>query len=114
MNIYEQYLKAKAELDTAKKNLEELQIALYNKFSEKLNFDTGTFMTEDSGFKVSIVKKETVTVDQALASVVGVGFDAKYSLSKKKYKLLSDQDKHRVDECLTTKPAKPSFKVEKL
>jgi len=114
MNLYEQYLEAKKELDQAKRNMEEVQVAIYEKHFDAIGqIDYGsTLSTEDMGFKVKIVKKETVAVDQDLAKVIGLGFKAKYSLDKTAYKKLSVEDKKRVDECLTTKPAKPTFTVE--
>lgn len=114
MSIYEKYLTAKKELDAAKKRLEETQVELYSKFSDSLDFDTGTFSHEDDGFSIKIIKKESIKVDQDLASVVGIGFKKEYKLDKKIYKKLSDEDKKRVDECLTTKPAKPTFLVERV
>lgn len=118
MSIYEDYLKAKEEADAAKKNLEQMQVKLYEQFQKDLNQigDTSTFTYEDEneGFKVSITKKESVKVDQKLASVVDIGFRKKYELDKKEYKNLSDNDKRRVDECITTKPGKPGFKVERI
>ena len=114
MNLYERYLLAKENVKKAEEELTQLQCELYVKFESQLPKDTGTFSTEDGDFKIKIEKKESITVDQKLASVVGIAFRTKYELDKKEYKNLSDEDKKRVDECLTTKPVKPSFTVEKI
>jgi hypothetical protein len=115
MNLFEQYEKAQVDLENAKEKVQELQVTLYNRYVDDLNrIDTGTFSREDSGFNINIIKKETTTVDQTMADVVGIGFKKKYSLDKTAYKKLSSEDQRRVDECLTTKPAKPSFSVERI
>lgn len=115
MTIYEQYLQAKQQVDEAKANLEKCQVELYKLYQDRLDeIDVGTLSAEDSGYKVTIVKKESTSVDQKLADVVQIGFRKKYELDKTSYKKLTAEDKKRVDECLTTKPAKPSFKVEKI
>lgn len=115
MSVYERYLEAKSELDAAKKRFENYQVELYNRFQNDLNkLDTGTFSAEDRGYRVKIIKKESVSVDQKLASVVDIGFRKKYELDKAGYKKLTKADQKRVDECLTTKPAKPTFSVERI
>lgn len=115
MSLYEEYLyllDRKKSIDAA---ILAKQVDIYNQFKMELdNKPKGTFNFESSGFKVKIVKKETIIVDQRLASVVEVGFRKKYELDAKEYKGLSDEDKRRVEECITTKPGKPSFTVERI
>lgn len=113
LSIYEDYLEAKELMAVAKKTLEDSQVALYNHYTSDLNFDNGIINFEEPGFKIKITKGESIAIDQKLASVVGVGFRTKYELDKASYKKLDDADKKRVDECLTTKPKKPSFIVER-
>ena len=112
--LFENYLKVKKELDEKKKELESLQASLYSLFQGELEcVDYGkTFSTELSGYKITIIKKESISVDQEMADVIGLGFKKKYTLDKKAYNRLDKEDQKRVDECLTTKPAKPTFKVE--
>ena len=116
MNLYEKYQAAEKAVKDAQSELDMIKAEIYTKHMESLeSIDYGkSFTTEEDGFKVSITKKETVSVDQTLASVVELGFNKKYSLNKTAYKKLSAEDQKRVDECLTTKPAKPGFKVEAL
>ena len=112
--LFDNYIKLKKELDEKKKELESIQAALYSLFQGEMdNTEYGkTFSTEMSGYKISIVKKESISVDQEMADVIGIGFKKKYTLDKKAYNKLDKEDQKRVDECLTSKPAKPSFKVE--
>ena len=116
MNLFEQYEQAKTELAKAKNTLDDIQAQLYTLYIEEIDaIDYGkTFSTETSGFKVKIVKKETITVDQKLADELGFGFTKKYSFSKKAYTSMISSDKKRVDECLTSSPSKPTFTVERL
>lgn len=116
ISLYERYLQAKERLDDARRELEDLQIELYTQFESDLNRigDTATLSLEDQGFKVKIQKKETVQVNHALAAIVGIGFRQKFELDKITYKKLSDDQKIRVDECIITKPAKPTFIVERI
>jgi len=115
MNIYENHLylldqeKAlKAQILASK---EALYIAHQERFDEK---DNGTINVEDQGFKLTVVKKETIKVDQKLAADMDVGFRVKYELDKKSYDKMTIENRKRVDECLTATPATPTFKVEKL
>ena len=116
MNLFDEYEQAKINLDQAKAKLDDLQAQVYTLFIDEIDtIDYGkTFSTESNGFKVSIVKKETIAVDQQLADVLGFCFKKKYSLDKTAYNKLTNDDRRRVDECLTSKPAKPTFKVERL
>lgn len=115
MNLYEQYESLCSQEKELKRQKEELQIAIYTKNADKFNSkEEGTVNVEEDGFKVSVIKKINYTVDQTLASVIGVGFINKFSLDKSAYKNATGIDRVRIDECLTTKAAKPTFKIERL
>lgn len=112
-DIFEKYLRLLNEKNKLEVQISEHQVKLYNLNAVRFNeTDSGTVHYEQDGFKLSVVKKETVKVDQKMAEVVGMAFSSKYSLNKKKYDMLSESDRKRVDECLTTAPGKPTFKVE--
>lgn len=97
------------------KEILDAQVEIYTNFKKELDsMETGTFNREQDGYKVKIVKKNTITVDQKMAEAVGMAFKVKYSLDKKKFDSLSDEQKSAVEDCLTLKPAKPSFAVEKI
>jgi len=112
-DLLEKFLDIKAKIKALEDEKLSVEIALYELHQEKLNEKAeGTFNFACDNYNLKIVKKETITVDQDLADVIGVGFRRKYDLDKTVYKSLSAEDKKRVDECLTTKPSKPSFSVE--
>lgn len=115
MDIYQQYLKAKEEVNQANKNLEEIQVSLYNKFNDELSqIETGIFSKEDGKYKIKIIKKESVSVDQKMAESLGFGFKKKYEYSATEFKKLTDEQLKMAIKCLTTKPSKPSFSVEEI
>lgn len=114
MDIYRKHLIVVENYKQAQKALDDSKIELYTHHLKDLNFDTGTANFEEEGYKIKIVKKESVTVDQTLASVIGVGFSIKYALDKTAYKKLDALEQKRVNECLTHRPSKPTFTVEKI
>lgn len=114
MNIYNDYL----ELVQQKKDLDakilSLQCSIYEAHQKELdNMETGTFNASNEGFKIKIVKKLTPSVDQELAGTMSFGFGVKFALDKKEYKTLTDEQKVKVDACMTYKPAKPAFTIER-
>lgn len=114
MNLYEKHLSLRDEKKKIEAQLLETEVAIYEEnmalLSEK---DEGVINIPVDGFKVKVTKKMTVSVDQKLADIIKIGFRAKYDLDKKEYAKLNDDQKKSVDECLTTKPAKPSFSIER-
>ena len=115
MNLYEHYLdirEREASLKAEKLQCEEM---IYTEHASIFNVkDKGVVHVVVPGFKITVDKKETVKVDQELASGINVGVRKKYELDAKAYGLLSQDDKRRVDEAITITPAKPQFKVEKI
>jgi len=113
--LLEEYFQLEQQEKDIKARKLEIQCAVYEadqaKYDEK---DEGTVTVDRDGYRIKVVKGETISVDQELAEVIGIGFKKKYDLDKKAYKNLSVEDRKRVDECLTTKPKKPSFKFERM
>lgn len=105
---------------TAQKKEIELQILqvqcrIYEAFKKELDTKSeGVFNFVNGNYKVKITKKNNVSVDQSMAESVGMAFKKKYSFNKTMYKSLTDEQKNAVDDCLTTKPSKPTFAVEKM
>ena len=113
--MYNRYIEVCDLIKTLQDEKLQLEADMYTKHADKMSEkETGTINVEDEGFKLTVIKKESVSVDQEMASVVGIGFKIKYEFSKTEYNKLSSDDKKRVDECLTTKPAKPSFTLVKI
>ena len=111
--MFKEYLEIKKQIDELQKKKLDLEIALYKQFQEKLDEkEEGTISIVDNNYKLSVTKKLKITVDNDMADAIGFGFKKKYTFDKKAYKELDDEKKKLVDECLTTAPAKPSFKVE--
>lgn len=114
MNLFNDYVELVEKKKAIDKQLVDLQSEIYIKFQNKLDtMETSTFNESCEGFKIKIIKKQTPSVDQELASTMNFGFGIKYSLDKKEYKNLSKEDQIKVDDCITYKPAKPSFSIER-
>ena len=114
MNLLNDYIELVAKEKSIKAQLLELQKEIYIKFKKDVDtVETGVVNCPCEGFKVKITKKQTPSVDQELASTMNFGFGIKYSLDKKEYKTLSEEQKKSVDECISYKPAKPSFSIER-
>jgi len=115
MDLYERFISLKHKEKAIKDEMLEVQCKLYEQHADILNSkDEGTINVPASGYKVKVTKKMTVSVDQEMADAIGIGFRKKYELDKKSYAKLNDDQKKSVDECLTTKPAKPAFSVERV
>lgn len=114
MNLLNDYINLVAKEKAIKAQVVELQKEIYIKFKKDVDtVETGVVNCPCEGFKVKITKKLTPSVDQELAATMNFGFGIKYSLDKKEYKDLSKEDQVKVDECITYKPAKPSFSIER-
>lgn len=114
MNHYDKWIALKAQQEQIAKELLDTEVAIYNEFAETFNTKSkGTFHVLPPGYKVTVVKRENVKVDQAMAEAIGFGFRKKYELDAKEYKDLSEEKKKLVDQALTTTPGKPTFTVER-
>ena len=116
-NIYERLEELKVKKKAIEADMLTCQVEIYTKHAAVFNTkDIGTVnaIDTDLGYKVTVVKGESVEVDHVKAAQVKFGFRAKYSLDSAVYKALTGVDKRAVDDCITTKPKKPTFKVEKI
>lgn len=113
MSIYNQYRAKKAELDRLKEEVENLQRDIYRRHAAELNAkQEGSVKWNEEGHTITVTKRLTYTVDQRGAAQRPDLFTVKYSYSKTKFKELSPADQEKCREMLTTKVARPSFKVE--
>lgn len=112
MNLLEKWSNKKLELDYLKAELLTIEVDIYKKFKNDLDFEEGTFKHEKDGLKLTVTKKITTKVDQTLAQAHKDLFKVEYKLDKKLFKSLDKEKMDQVEDCLITKPAKPSFKVE--
>ena len=113
MDLFYEYEKAMIMKKQVDASLDELKGMILDMYEDQVK-TIGSKTINEGPYKMTITKKMTVKVDQQLASVVGVGFKKEYKFSRTDYKKLSESDQKRVDECLTEKPAKPSFKFERV
>ena len=106
MKLLESYLECKTNLAHARSQLDDAEIALYDYFK-------GSFNDVVEGYRVKIICKDTITVDQSKCLPYLDVMRTKYELDAKKFKALPDDVKSEIEiACITTKPAKPSFCVE--
>lgn len=113
MDLFYEYEKAMIHKKQVDAGVDQLKEMIIDKYKDQVKA-SGSKTINEGPYKMTITNKMTVKVDQQLASVVGVGFKQEYKFSKTDYKKLSEEDQKRVDECLTEKPAKPSFKFERV
>ena len=113
--MLKRYLEIKDEIKALNDEKLDIEKSIYIEHQDVLNgIEEGSKSFKTDGFKISVTKKLTYSVDQAMADAMQIGFKRKYELDKKAYKDLTDSEKKSVDDCLTTKSAKPSFSVEAL
>lgn len=113
MNIYKRFLDIGEEIDRLKEEKLALEYEIYEKHINEFNKKKeGKVSVDDGDFKVSVTNGLKYEVDQEKAAMFPDGFKLKFSFDKKVYKNLSKDEKQEVDDCLTTTPRKPSFKVE--
>lgn len=90
-----------------------IEIELYKEIAKvnEINRDGSTKVDAD-GFKVTITSGLTHKVDQLMASNNPELFLVKYDYSKTILKTLTDAQVSILQDAVTSKPSKPSFKVE--
>jgi hypothetical protein len=115
MNDYEKWLNLKERINDLLEQLHEVEAEIWLKASKdgKLN-PKGSKSFENNGFKITIIHSDTVKVDQDLATKRPDLFRVKYEFNKSEYKNLIKSQKDFVDEVITIKPNKPSFRVERI
>jgi ABC-type xylose transport system substrate-binding protein len=117
MDIFKEYIVTKKKIQELEAQKLQLEIALYNQYIDELKkIPTGTFNREEGQYKVKIAKSMSTDVDQRLAkSLAGLypeAFKLKYSVDKKNLEAMPPHVKSQIEDCITTKPKKPTFTVE--
>lgn len=111
--MLQNYYDLKSKKNSISDQMLELEKKIYTHYSDALESKNSVSSKEEK-FKISIAKKESVKVDQELASKLDFGFNVERKFSKTLFNTLNDEQKRQVNKCLTTNPAKPSFKIEEL
>lgn len=115
MNNYAKWLDLKSAKELIEKEILDIEIALYNENIEALNAKaSGTIHCDADGYRLTVIKRDNVKVDQKLAAAIEIGFKKKYEFSATEFKALNDEQKKLVESAITSTPGKPTFKVEKL
>ena len=110
-----EWLLAKEREDEANKDRLNIEIQLYKAITEKTEIPKeGVTKFEDDGVKCTITSKFNVTVDQEQAALRPELFSVKYDYSKTKLKNFTPTELSAIQDIVTFKPGKPSFKVEVL
>jgi hypothetical protein len=110
-----QWLMAKSKEQAANAERLNIEISLYKEIakSNEINKDGSTKIDAD-GIKVTITSGLTTSVDQEKAALNPELFSVKYGYSKTILKNLSDEQVSVLQDAVTMKPSKPTFKVEVL
>ena len=111
------YLQAKAREKAAKEERLQIEDALLNEF--KPAKDEGTETKAVNGFKVSVTSKLNRVLDyvayRELDLPENLSFvDLKPEINLKNLRLLEKVDPSIVAACITTKPSKPTIKLEEV
>jgi hypothetical protein len=113
MNAYQTWLDLKTQQREIEEKLLQAEVEMYSAHIDELNAkEKGTINISVPGYRLKVVKRENVKVDQKVAAAIGMGFRTKYELDAKAYDALSDEQKHLVNSALTVTPGKPTFTVE--
>jgi len=110
---YSTYLKVKAKRDGLSRTLLSMEQEMLVWHEDLLNKkEEGVTHLFEQGYKVSITKRNNVTINQAdAASFGGLGCVKKYQFNKAEYNSLDDGAKKIANEYITIKEGKPSFKI---
>lgn len=115
MNNYENWLATKEVIKELTEKLHDIEAAIWLEANEAGNVrSNGSKTYEDNGYKVTIVHKDNVKVDQVAASKHPELFRVKYDFDKRLYADMPKSMKDLIDEAITITPAKPSFRIEKM
>lgn len=113
MNAYQRWLDLKLKQKEIEDQLLQTEVELYTIHAEELNTrDKGTINVTAPGYKLKVIKRENVKVDQVLAAAIEVGFRKKYELDQRAFDALPEEKRRLVAEALTISPGKPTFSVE--
>lgn len=109
--MYARFLEIKKQMEQLDKELDSIKCEIFN----KAVFDGKSSTTINDGeYKIRIQQKESVTVDQGKAELFSHLFKKKFEFSKTMFDKFSNSDKDSVNSCITTKPAKPNFVIERI
>ena len=119
MNLMKEWMEKKAMLKKAQSELLEVEKMLYNENIERLKYaNLGVTNIEKDGYILKVTKKESISVDSKKVIELGLeknsAFNTKFTLNKRVYDSISEQDRKIIYDCITTKPAKPGFEVKEV
>jgi hypothetical protein len=113
--MYAKWMSLKKEIGELTERLHEIEADIWVKANELGQINpTGSKTFEVDGFKVTITHKDTVSVDQGIASLYPELFKLKFEYSKTMEKTFAPAEIAKLNEAITIKPAKPGFKVERV
>lgn len=112
--VYEKYLANKREITKLQEENDKILINLFIRNEIKIaeKEGDGTVNIFDGDYKITFIKKSTVTVDQNKAKLVPHLFKVKYDYNKTLIKELDNESIKQIEDCITVKPAKPSLSIE--
>jgi len=113
-SAFKEWLHYKERVQHFQQCLIGVEAQIYNENKLKLKAKPeGTVDLSNDCYTVKVTNKITRTINQKEAEKFGgVGLVTKYAFSKTEYNRLPDSNKAQIDNCMTTKPGKPGFKVE--
>ena len=116
-DLFTLWLEKKALLDKAKAELLNVEKLIWQDNADYLNARrTGTSRITKGNKVLIVVKKNTLSVDSKKVLELGLenskALTQKFSLNAKIFNNLTEMDKTLYNDVITSKPAKPSFKIE--
>lgn len=110
--MYERWLELKKQKDAISAAMIAEEAVIFTHLKNQLK-DEGSTTINEGPYRVKVITRMNRSIDQAGAEQIGgLGLAKKYSWSKTEYSKLSDEQKHIVNAVVTSKPGKPTFKVE--
>ena len=118
-DLFAHWLEKKAQLDKAKAELLNAEKLIWKDNADYLdNRGLGTSRIIKGNKVLIVVKKETLSVDSKKVLKLGLenskALTQKFSLNAKVFNNLTEMDKTLYNDVITSKPAKPSFKIEEV
>ncbi len=119
MNSYQKFLHIQNQIKILNTELDQVKAEIYTDNMALIEAKgQGTISAERGNFKVSITTKHSASWDKKqLNSIKNLPFTKEYKVNQKQLDNLKIEDPDlygQVEACLTTKPAKPTFKVEEV
>ncbi len=124
MNLYQQWIEAKAAEGAALAERRRIEEELSEALGIPANLD-GSKRVEDGGYKVTVTGRINRKVDtqkvQEVAAENGIGWDVltkvfrwKAEIDKRSFDNSKDEIRAALSAAITSKPGKPSYKIEKI